>query len=536
MIGRLFLIAAGCVPIVGCGGGATEMVSVPPGAEAGDLSMSPSSYSAAGVDFDGERGVLVVPENRSDSESRFIALPVVRVFATGEEPAEPIFHLAGGPGMTNLGFSKFSGLIENHDIVMVGYRGVDGSVVMDCPEVEKVFKNPPGGFLSEATFEAIAEAHRACGERLAEEGIDTDGYTLTEVVEDLEDARVALGYSKIHLLSQSYGTRLAMIYSWMYPDSIERSAMISVNPPGHFVWSAERIDEQLRYYADLCRQDPECSGRTEDLAESIRKTLEVMPKRWLVFPIERSQVLAGTFIMLYHTGSAAQVFDAWLKAEQGDWSGLAMLSNMIGMMMSGASVWGEAASKAISSDYIYEPGRDYALESNPPGAIIGAPVTLLGWAGSKGWPGNPIAEEYRRVQPSDTRTLLVSGSIDFSTPMETARDELAPHLSEGTQVVLSEFGHTGDVWNLQPEATVHLLKTFFASGDVDSSLYEHRPMNFHVGFGFNAMAKVGVAVVVVAPVLTIVCLWIGVRSVRRRRRGSAGTAEGLREDGGVDGR
>ncbi len=63
----------------------------------------------------------------------------------------------------------------------------------------------------------------------------------------MEDARRALDYDRINLLSSSYGTRLAMIYAWMYPTIIHRSAMIGVNPPGHFVWYPNVIDEQIKY-------------------------------------------------------------------------------------------------------------------------------------------------------------------------------------------------------------------------------------------------------------------------------------------------
>ena len=52
----------------------------------------------------------------------------------------------------------------------------------------------------------------------------------------MEAARTALGYSRIDLLSESAGTRTAIIYSWRYPDSIHRSVMVGVNPPGHFLY------------------------------------------------------------------------------------------------------------------------------------------------------------------------------------------------------------------------------------------------------------------------------------------------------------
>ena len=60
---------------------------------------------------------------------------MTRIRARSAHPAEPIFRLEGGPGMTNMQFSKASRLADDHDVVLVGYRGVDGSSRLDCPEV-----------------------------------------------------------------------------------------------------------------------------------------------------------------------------------------------------------------------------------------------------------------------------------------------------------------------------------------------------------------------------------------------------------------
>jgi len=68
-------------------------------------------------------------------ESRLIALPVTRVLARSSHPLAPIFRLNGGPGVTNMTFPDASRLAAQHDVVMVGYRGVDGSSVLNCPEV-----------------------------------------------------------------------------------------------------------------------------------------------------------------------------------------------------------------------------------------------------------------------------------------------------------------------------------------------------------------------------------------------------------------
>jgi len=71
---------------------------------------------------------------------------------------------------------------------------------------------------------------------------------LAQRVDDFEAVRKALDYDRIDLLSESVGTRTAMIYAWRYPESIHRSVMMSVNPPGHFLWDPKTTNE-LNYAA-----------------------------------------------------------------------------------------------------------------------------------------------------------------------------------------------------------------------------------------------------------------------------------------------
>jgi hypothetical protein len=98
------------------------------------------TYEANKVKYDVDCGTLVVPENLADPNSRLIVLPVIRGRATGEDPAEPIFRFTGGPGESNLYFQHLEDVVENHDFVQVGYRGVDGSVVLDCPEISEAIR------------------------------------------------------------------------------------------------------------------------------------------------------------------------------------------------------------------------------------------------------------------------------------------------------------------------------------------------------------------------------------------------------------
>jgi hypothetical protein len=117
-------------------------VSVPKGAHAGDLGRLHScTYATEKGSYAADCGTLVVPENRADPQSRLIALPVTRIRARSAHAAEPIFRLEGGPGKTNMKFSAASRFAGNHDVVLVGYRGADGSSVLDCPEVESALSH-----------------------------------------------------------------------------------------------------------------------------------------------------------------------------------------------------------------------------------------------------------------------------------------------------------------------------------------------------------------------------------------------------------
>jgi pimeloyl-ACP methyl ester carboxylesterase len=456
----------------------------------------------------------------------------MRISATGANPTEPIFWLNGGPGQSNMRFSHpddLDTLIEDHDFVMVGYRGADGQVVLDCPEISQALRNPPGDLLSDESLESYGTAAAQCASRLQEEGVDLAGYTMTETIDDIEAARIALGYEKINLLSASYGTRLAMIYEWMYPDSLHRVIMLAVNTPGHFVWDAAVIDDQIGDYARLCAQDADCSVRTADLVETMRQVSKDMPTRWLFQPIDADTVKVFTFIMFQESirppGDPIGVYgpaavDMWLSAAEGDASGMALATLARRIFLPNFFTWGHLLAMGGSTDEYADPERDYRSEFAAPDSIIGSPLSQLIFGMGSGWPTNLIPEEYLQLQPTEVETLLESGSLDFSTPPQGA-EELLPYLSNGERIILEEFGHGNTFWNSQPEARLNLLTTYYDTGEVDDSLYTYQPLSFDVGSGWPGLAKMVLAIFIVVLFLLLALLglviWFIMRRVRRRR-------------------
>src|SRR4029453_14834801 len=146
-------------------------VAVPKGASAGDLILEPCEYATKNGSYPADCGTLVVPETRADPESRLIALPAARIPAMSDDPKEPVFFLTGGPGQSNMDFELANRYTDDRDFVLVGYRGIDGSVRLDCPEVESTLKRS-SDVLSDEFFRAYGDAHRSCADRLTQDGVD----------------------------------------------------------------------------------------------------------------------------------------------------------------------------------------------------------------------------------------------------------------------------------------------------------------------------------------------------------------------------
>lgn len=506
-----------------------EPIAVPDGAKAGDLVLEPCEYAGEGGSVPAECGTLVVRERPLDPASRLIALPVVRVLSASENPKEPVFYLTGGPGQSNMEFDLGDRYTADRDFVLVGYRGIDGSARLDCPEVASATKRSTD-LLSDDYFRAYADGYRSCAKRLTGEGFDLGSYGLVQQVDDMEAARVALGYERVDLLSDSAGTRTAMIYAWRHPEAIHRSVMVAVNPPGGLLWDAELTDEQIDRFARLCAADGACRARTDDLAGTMASVADDVPDRWLFLPIKEGNARTIALFGLMDTAptgpaTAPVMIDAWLSAAEGDTSGLWLSAVLADVMFPELFVLGQRASAAMLDE---QPAREYFR--NGPGDMsnLGRAATASGWGGGSmvdAWPSAAEEEQYRRVRPSAVETLLVSGELDVATPPQLASNDLLPYLPNGEEVVLQGFGHVNDIFGLQPEASTRLINSFLDTGRADASLFEPRTLEFTPEQTFGAMAKTILGILLALAALAVLSLAVMARRVRKR--GSIGRKSGV---------
>ncbi len=452
------------------------------GEKAGIHHRQAAAYHVEGERFRAERGFVTVAENRHDPASRRIRLPYFRIFSQNASGGSPVFYLTGGPGISNMNFKPPPALLREHDVVLVGYRGVDGSSRLRAPGIRRAVT---GGryILGPEAIDSLRQAISAGFERWRAEGVDLRGYTIVEVMHDLETVRRELGYGRINLLSESYGTRIALIYARAFPENIHRSVMIGANPPGRFVWEPGMIDDQIRAYS---KRYAARLGPADSLVRAMKKALKNMPESWMGLSVDPGRVKLMLFVMMFHRNSAALALDACLDAADGDYSGLALLSRSYDLALPGMFVWGDFLLKAYSADY--DPERDYAAELNPPEAIIGSPLSMLFWAAVP--PDIPrIEEQYRVPLHSPVETLIISGNLDLSTPARYAREEILPGLPNGRQIVFADQGHVRDLWRVKGTDVPGLIARYYKTGRIPAGSPTVEAVTTGVFPGLSFMAK-----------------------------------------------
>ncbi len=241
-----------------------------------------TTFEGSGLSEDWQCGYLIVPENRSDPQSRTIKVAFAVLKATGENPQpDAVVYLTGGPGQIAIegGWNEWkTGSLMNHDLILVDPRGVGYSQPMmncppDTPADASRQEKAPNAEESNAQF---MEWAKLCREQLISEGFDLTAYNSTANAYDLEDLRLALGYDQWNLYGISYGTRTALYTMRLVPDGIRSVILDSALPP-----QVDRIGGDLTSTAAsfsalfaACSADPACNRDYPNLETKLHEVIQ----------------------------------------------------------------------------------------------------------------------------------------------------------------------------------------------------------------------------------------------------------------------
>lgn len=413
---------------------------------------------------------LTVLEDNAKPAGRKLQLPLLKIPTTSKTPGAPVFVLNGGPGSPNLNPDLPTGQIaKDRDVYYLGYRGADGPVVLDCPEIDDLVTAPD--LLSAGSLHNLEVASGACATRLEHAGYDLARYSMFDVIDDLESARAALGVEKINLLSVSYGTRVAQFYTRMHPASIHRSVMAGANPPGHFVFSAHVNDRVLARLAELCRLDRACAPRTPDLRASLLKAIS-LGEGSAAGGVDDGKSRLGLFVSIYGRAGALAFIEAALAAENGDTQALKAFGDGGAEGLKGV-IWGDILAKGALDSYRYGSlEKGFAASASS----MGSPLDALFQAVTKRWPANAPPPTFRRGAYDETETLVLNGDLDVATPLVFVQAELMPYLPNGQLVVFKDYGHSD--FERQESAVADMIARYYRTGEVDRSAIVPDPYSF----------------------------------------------------------
>ena len=122
--------------------------------------------------------------------------------------------------------------------------------------------------------------------------------------------------------------------------------------------------------------------------------------------------------------------------------------------------------------------RDYEVEMDPPGSILGSPSAKLWWTAISGggWPITQIPPQCQLLDTISVRTLILSGQFDFSSPPVNMIDAKS-YFTNSDLIILPAMGHM-DVFKLQRGAIDNLAEKFYLEGVVDTSKYFPHTIDF----------------------------------------------------------
>ncbi|MCJ7754921.1 MAG: alpha/beta hydrolase, partial [Thermoanaerobaculales bacterium] len=247
----IIFVFVGCATLMATNANATDHRGVgeeafrPKGPEPGTLFLYPERIALReGGFFNGERGILFVPENRSKDGSNVIAIEVYRFkrSAQAKPDTPPIFFLHGGPSFVGLErLLKERGTFEEHwlpmlhvsDVVVISQRGIGPSKPTTAIEVAMTSTPPDQPYDDDeaaAAFRRALVEEKAAWEAL---GIDLSGYTAIEAAEDINDVRRALGYETVIIWGGSFGSHWGMAFMRAHPELVTRAIMRGMEGPDH---------------------------------------------------------------------------------------------------------------------------------------------------------------------------------------------------------------------------------------------------------------------------------------------------------------
>jgi len=413
-----------------------------------------------------------VKENSEKENSKFIELLYIQVNSSCKKNENPIFILLDGPGKSNIDTSKIKKwMLENHDVILLGYRGIDGNVNLNIPNFKNVLKTSKP--LEPENIMNFGEILKKELDSIEYLGIDLEAYNIVEIANDIENLRIKLGYEKINLYSEGFGTLIAYTYGLKYKKNVDKIIMLNALIPENIgIWDADYISSKLVLYNVIWQKDSICTKKSVDIIETMKDVLKTLPAKYNDKVLDKDKIRIATFFLLNDKTTAIETINAYVNAENGNYSGLFEISQKYSEIIENIN-WGDFILKTTTAkDYSYS---EFVCD----GSIIGSPFMNIFW-GSIAFSNkniNKIDNYYTQIQDFDIPVLFISGNLDISNPFEFIKDDFFPKTENSKFLIIKEMGHS-DIFNFEDENFDKLLSNFMLDKKQNKKYTFYQSVNF----------------------------------------------------------
>ena len=416
---------------------------------AGELRLSPCKPEIATAPA--ECGTYTVWEDRAARRGRTLDLNIVLLTATGtSRRSDPLVYLAGGPGqaVTMLARSLAgSSRRRERDILLVDQRGTGRSNGLFCgPELTA----PASEFM--VSFDP-ARAHK-CAQELSSRA-DLRQYLTSSAMDDLDEVRAALGYERLNLHGDSYGTRAALVYLRQHGDrvrSVTLQGALAMSPPW-LAGMARSAEDALEGVIGDCSRDKACAEAFPALRMDYKRAvtaIEAGRREYSVRDPRGGSTVTVTLTardfaeslrgMLYAPAAARQVpLFLHQAARTGDYRPFAefQLQRNIGS----ASGFAEGMYFAVTCTEDVprtDPATAYAAGR---GTFLADHRARAHIESCRDWPRGVLPTDFGQEVASDVPVLVITGEYDPVTPPSHARSA-ASRLKRSRVVIVPHGGHS----------------------------------------------------------------------------------------------
>jgi pimeloyl-ACP methyl ester carboxylesterase len=430
------------------------------------LELEPCFIGAegSGISTKAHCGKLTVPENHQQPETT-IDLNIAVIKSTSSEKLDdPLLLLAGGPGQGAV--ETFAGLVKGikslfplRDVVLVDQRGTGDSNPLRCEIDPDEFEA-----LSDLTSDAWKDWTADCHKSLK---ADTRFYTTAAAIHDLEAVKEALKITQWNLYGGSYGTRKALTYMSMFPDSIRSVVLDAVVPQEQSlgVEHEANLRSTLERIFDLCEKDEACQTAFGDAEQQMWKFLDKLKEEPITMRLQnpstgeyeeitmtREYAVIALRMFAYSPETMGLIPLMVSLANHGQPETMAAQAYMLMANLNQGLNNALEISVSCAEDVPFMP-----KETNIQNSLFGDDLFEMLHARCELWDSIAVDSSFKEPVVSDIPTLLLSGEYDPVTPPKNA-EQVMQTLSHSQHLIAKGQGHIIGTRGCMPKIIADFIK------------------------------------------------------------------------------